>query len=162
MPYSLVFQDQRVQNISTANAAPPPEAEVSAIIEHVVKLVSDHQTTTACAMHRHPLCRFGPDRCYHFSGEVSDFFPRNAIRQARWSNCRLNHQQRTATRTRRAFRKNWAAIPPSMRLHRIESFLPLGEQARCQNKVSGVGGRISWFFAQPGGKIFLLRAKSGP
>lgn len=54
MPYPLVLQDQRVQNISTADAAPPPETEFSTIIEHVVKLVPDHQTTTACAIHRPP------------------------------------------------------------------------------------------------------------
>jgi hypothetical protein len=126
MSHPLVPQDQRVQNIATADATPASEAEVAAIIEHIVKLVFDHQTTTACAVHRHTsLSRFRLDRSYHFSGDLSDLFPRSATRHAKWSSCRLNHQHLTATRTRRAFRKNRAAIPSSMTLHRMESFLPL-------------------------------------
>jgi hypothetical protein len=48
---SPVLQDQWVQDVSAAHAPPAVEAEIPAVIEHIVELVADHQPTTPHAMH---------------------------------------------------------------------------------------------------------------
>ena len=51
VPPALVLQNQGVQDVSAADAPPAVEAEMPAVIEHIVELVTDHQPTTPHATH---------------------------------------------------------------------------------------------------------------
>src|SRR6266849_7724591 len=51
MPSTSVLQDQRVQDVAAADTPQPSEAEGSATVQQIVKMVGNHQSLAPYALH---------------------------------------------------------------------------------------------------------------